>query len=373
MDRPKNKTQDDDSLFINILQMDCQSLTKYLKELMLENPVMEMVLPPDQAHKSGRQEMAKIKLKWLEEQIQTAKNNCGTFDEPQFTPEDEDSQPPDSIEAILLEQAEECDPVLRSCVKLLINCLDSDGYLAADYETQCVNAGMRKDEIEAALKCLQRFEPRGVGARSLGECLSLQLVPGQELERTMLQKYYDAVVNGDDEAVAASESITVQAVGEARARLMQLNPKPGFTAADPAQMRDVPADIVVTTFKTQYYAMLCSFEYPAIHLNGHYLNMIDESDDPEVTKYLQQKTDQLVDVRRAIDRRGELLVKFAMEIVRRQQRFFHAGPRHLGVLRVRDVAQALGIDERTAVLALRGKLLRCAQGVYPLSYFFIGE
>lgn len=373
MDTSKD-TEQWDELATKILQMNCQDLTRYLKALMLENPVMEMELPPDRAHEAGRRAMAARKMEWLEAQIRSAGENIGFFEEPEIVPDDETDHEESLLEKLLV-QAEkcECTQEIHTCLKTLIGCLDANGYLGAKYEEQCAALGMDAAQVQCAVEVLQGFEPRGIGARNLVECLTLQLNPKQELERAILQKGITHLLSGEDETLAAEMGEPLEAVREAHINLRRLNPKPGYAAPDPEASHATDADVVVLGFKQQYHVMLCDFEYPAIHMSAEYLEMSEASNDPEVTSYLHEKTQQLVQVRRAIDRRGEMLVAVVKAIVKCQQRFFHGGPRYLNVLCVGNVARMAGISEETAVSVMRGKNLRCAFGVYPLSYFFIGN
>ncbi len=154
-------------------------------------------------------------------------------------------------------------------------------------------------------------------------------------------------------------------------RIRKLNPKPGALYGRHTPPAYITPDVVVTNFGDRYNVMLCEFGYPEIRLSPSYLKMARETDDPEVSSYINNKVSQINWVIKCIENRNKTLLGVSKAIVKRQERFFRYGPQYLNILRMREIAEMVGMHESTVSRAVRDKYLQCAHGVYPLRYFFV--
>lgn len=361
-------------LSVRILQMDSQQLTDYIKEVMLENPVMEIEQPynPD-----SKEEVALRKLQWLEDQTRKEKENVGYYDE------EADDFPLEKTAAAatgenladyLMRQASlnVSDVALLPVVRQVICCLDDNGYLDAPDDEICEKAGCTPEMLEQAVQMVQGFEPAGVCARSLGECLSLQLAPEDTLARRLAMECLEEIAKNSHRAQLAKRlGATVEEVDTAIARIRRLNPKPGSMYGIHTVPAYITPDVVVTAFENQYHVMLCEFTYPEIRLSQSYLRMAKETDDKEVVSYIGNKVNQINWIKKCIESRNETLLAVAKAIVKKQEYFFRYGPQYLNILRMRDIAEIVGLHESTVSRAVRDKYLQCAHGIYPLRHFFV--
>lgn len=359
-------------LSVRILQMDSLQLTEYIKEMMMENPVLDMEPP-----KQSGEELALKKLQWLEDQARRERENTGYYQDDEDENLLEKTVPAVTEENLtdhLLLQADLWggDQALLPVIRHVVCCVDGNGYLDATEEELCRETGCPPETVREAVAAVQRFDPLGVCARSLSECLTLQLDPADTLGRKLAEECLEDIAkNSRRAALAKRYEVPAQAIDEAIARIRRLNPKPGSAYGGSRAPQYIRPDIVVTSFEDRYNVMLCEFTYPEIHLNQGYLQMAKESDDQEVVSYINNKVNQINWIKKCIDSRNETLLAVAKAIVKRQERFFRYGPRYLNILRMRDIAEMIDLHESTVSRAVRDKYLQCANGVYPLRYFFV--
>lgn len=173
-------------LSVRILQMDSLRLVEYLKEVMLENPVIELVEPPQ---KDDRAQMALRKLEWLESQSRNEKENTGYYDEEEDLNLEKVAAAPDGeslVDHLLVQlRAADLPEELYRAARFLVGSLDGNGYLSGRLEELAQEAGMPLELLERGLAVVQGLDPTGVGARDLAECLCLQLGPQEELARKL--------------------------------------------------------------------------------------------------------------------------------------------------------------------------------------------
>lgn len=357
---------------VRILQMDGVQLGEYLKELALENPVAEVEPPP---RREQKEKLAQRKLEWLENQTRREQENMGYYDDDgDLTPEQNTPAPQEeSLTDHLLAQAEltAVPKALAAAVRYVIGCIDDNGYLKTSPGQMCAEAAASGALLEQAVALIQSFDPPGVGARDLAECLCLQIPASDTLARRLARDFLPEIAKNRVGALASKTGASAADVEAAIARIRRLNPKPGALYGAHSIPHYITPDIVVTGFEDHYNVMLCEFAYPQVRLSERYLQIARETTDPEVIQYISEKIDQVNWVIKCIENRNRTLVEVARAIVRRQERFFRYGPQRLGVLRMREIAGDVGLHESTVSRAVRGKYLQCAHGVYPLRYFFV--
>ncbi len=359
-------------LSVRILQMDSLRLVEYLKEVMLENPVIELVEPPQ---KDDRAQMALRKLEWLESQTRNEKENTGYYDEDDDLSLERVVAAPEGTTLVdyLMAQlrAAELPEDLTQAVRFLIGCLNENGYLTSGLEELEKESGLEQSLLEQALAVVQRFEPAGVGARDLAECLCLQLGPEETLARKLACSGLEEIARNRLCQLARRLEEPLESVQQAVERIRRLNPKPGSAYSQAHLPSYITPDVVVTSFGDRYNVMLCEFGYPQVRLSQSYLKMARESTDQEVVDYIGNKARQVEWIQKCIENRNRTLLAISKAIVKRQERFFRYGPRYLNVLRMRDVAEMVEMHESTVSRAVRDKYLQCSHGVYPLRYFFV--
>ncbi len=358
-------------LSVRILQMDNARLNEYLKEVMLENPVIEVEQPLEKDHK---QELALRKLEWLESQTVREKENVGYYDEDNDLTIEKTAGAADQeslVDHLLVQVSLNAPAALLPVARYVVGCIDENGYLAASRTEMYAESGFAEEEIARGIALVQTFDPAGVGARNLRECLLLQLPAQDSVARRLVDGFLEEVAKNRQGYLAKQLGIDVETVAAAVERIRRLNPKPGALYGLPPTPGYITPDVVVTNFEDRYNVMLCEFSYPEIRLSETYLRMARESADKEVVDYIGNKANQVNWIKKCIENRNKTLLAVAKAIVKKQERFFRYGPQHLNILRMRDIADIIDMHESTVSRAVRDKYLQCSHGIYPLRHFFV--
>jgi len=262
----------------------------------------------------------------------------------------------------------------RSLVRLLIEALDDDGYLAQSLEELADllpdELEVDLDELQIALKHLQNFDPPGIGARNVSECLSLQLA-NQPASRTrdlalkIARHHLDQLAARDylrlRKAVACSED----ELRQAQALIRSLNPRPGAQFS-PADTRYVVPDVIVRKVRGQWAASLNGEAMPKLRINRLYADILQGSRGSGLASQLQEAKWLIKNVQQ----RFETIQRVSQAIVDRQRQFFEHGEVAMRPLTLREIADQLGLHESTISRVTTQKYMASPRGVFELKYFF---
>ena len=360
---------------MEILQMGSQELLEYIEEAVQENPVLE---PEENYDKQDEFSVLRRKLEWLEstdpqnryyhqqdtEEEDSPLKNYGTV-------EDED----ENLYYYVLSQLRvlELEPQVMDAGVFLVESLNQNGWLDEPLEDLAADCGCSLAVMEQALAAVQSLEPAGVGARTLSECLKLQLVrraPVDELAVRIVENYLDALSKSRYGLIARELKVTAEEVRASCDRIRALNPRPGTGFAARENLTYINPDIIVVSFPDHFELLSNDYYFPTLHISGYYTRLMKESDDGQVRDYLTDKMRQAKWMVKAIEQRRSTLMACAECILDLQEAFFHKGPGHLVPLSLADVAGRIGVHESTVSRAVKDKYIQCSMGVYPLSYFF---
>ncbi|WP_293761343.1 RNA polymerase factor sigma-54 [uncultured Aquitalea sp.] len=265
----------------------------------------------------------------------------------------------------------------QAIVQLLIEELDDDGFLIVDMEELASNLPLEleidSDELMVGLRLLQQFDPAGVGARSLSECLLQQLArlpkdePGYALARAIIADHLTLLGNRDYTRLKRSLGVDDEAIRQAQQLISRLTPRPaaGFGGED---VHYVIPDVTVRKRKGRWVAELNNGAVPRLRVNQLYAQMLSEnrSGAGELAGRLQEAK-WLV---KNIQQRFDTILKVSEAIVERQQAFFEHGEVAMRPLILRDIADELGLHESTVSRVTTQKYLLCPRGLFELKYFF---
>lgn len=265
------------------------------------------------------------------------------------------------------------DPRLREIGRHLIHTLDEAGYLREDPGeiARALSAG--SGEVEAALRLIQTFEPSGVGARSLEECLAIQLRERDRLDPAMgiLLAHLPLAARQDFAALRRLCGVDQEDLADMLAEIRRLEPKPGLAFA-PARLDLLVPDVLVRpSLEGGFRVELNPDTLPRILLNRSYYT--------EVAKLVQKDEDKsfLLEcfqsaswLTRSLDQRAKTILRVATEIVRHQERFFRDGVAALRPLTLKSVAEAIGMHESTISRVATNKAIGAPGGTFPMRYFF---
>ena len=360
---------------MEILQMGSQELLEYIEEAVQENPVLE---PEERYDRQDEFSLLRRKLEWLEStdpqnryyhQQDTEDEGSLLSNYGSVTDEDE------NLYHYVLSQVKmlELEPELEAAAAFLVESLNQNGWLDEPLESLAAEAGVPLERMERALEAVQGLEPAGVAARSLSECLRLQLIrrkPVDQLALNIAEGYLEALSKNRYGLIARELGVSQEEVRTACEQIRALNPRPGTGFASREHLTYITPDVIVVSFPDHFELLTNDYFFPTLNLSGYYTRLLKESDDPEVKDYLTGKVRQAKWVVRSIDQRRSTLMSCAKCILELQEPFFRKGPGHLRPLSLADVAAQMGVHESTVSRAVKDKYIQCTQGVYPLSYFF---
>lgn len=267
------------------------------------------------------------------------------------------------------------DPVQAEILTHLIDALDEDGYLR-DWEALRDELSARHgcDAVEAALARLQSFDPPGVGARDLRECLLLQLEqlpadPVRDLAARIVADQLWRIERGDEAALPGVLQADEGAVAEALALLRGLQPFPGRPFVDVSRFQVTP-DVIVSRREGGWHVVLNPEVAPRIRINPAYRALIRRRDASPEQRTLREHLQQARALLQALHGRHQTLLAVAREIVEAQRAFLEHGAEAMRPLILRDIAERLGVHESTVSRATSGKYMLTPRGLYELKFFF---
>jgi len=268
----------------------------------------------------------------------------------------------------------ELDEEGESIGALIIGNLDRDGYLQATIEEIAGEMQVSPERVGEVLEIIQGFDPPGVAARDLKECLLLQLkFSGQQdsLVFAIVENHLNNLGNKNYQAIARDLKVPLEKVFQACEPIFKLNPKPGreFDAEDADYINP---DVHVQKIGNDYIISLNEDGLPKLRVNSFYLEALRNPEDlPEnVKSYIQKHLDNALWFIRSIHQRQKTLYKVTESIIRFQREFLDNGLSHLKPLTLRQVAEDVQMHESTISRVTTNKYIHTPQGVFDLKYFF---
>ena len=265
------------------------------------------------------------------------------------------------------------DPARRMIGHYLIDLVDESGYIAGDLAAAADKLGTGLAEIEAVLAILQSFEPAGVCARDLAECLAIQLKDRNRYDPAMaaLIGRLDLVARRNFAALRKICAVGDEDLAEMIAELRRLNPKPGLAFGSALVQPIVPDVFVRAAPGGAWLVELNSDTLPKVLVNQTYYATVSATARRDSEKsYLADCLQNATWLVRALDQRARTILKVANEIVRQQDAFFARGVQHLRPLNLKTVAEAIGMHESTVSRVTANKYIATSRGVFELKYFF---
>ena len=262
----------------------------------------------------------------------------------------------------------------RGIAEVLIGSIDDDGYLQLDLDGIIgVTPEFPEELFERIITVIQGFDPVGVGARSLAECLLIQLRHqgrGDSLEAALVRDHLDHLANHRYEQIAAAMHLPLEKIKELSKSIARLDPKPGhsFTAE---RTEYVIPEITVEKRDGVWVVTQNKSPYPHLFISQKYLQLLkDKTTTPETRKYIREKIAKSKFFIRSIDQRQDTIYRIATEIVRVQEGFLEKGIGGMRPLTMKKVADALEVHETTVSRACNGKYMATPQGTFEFRYFF---
>ncbi|HZH50732.1 MAG TPA: RNA polymerase factor sigma-54 [Microvirga sp.] len=282
---------------------------------------------------------------------------------------------PDSLTEHLEAQLDlaTAEPAARAIGRHLIHSLDEAGYLTEDVAVVAERTGTTPGEVEALLALIQTFDPPGTGARTLAECLAIQLKERDRLDPVMqtLLGRLDLVARRDFAALRRLCGVDEEDLVDMLSEIRRLEPKPGLAFA-PAPVDVLVPDVLVREAPEGGFAVeLNPDTLPRILFDRSYHAQVVRSVRSEEDRIFLSECLQTAHwLTRSLDQRARTILKVATEIVRRQEGFFRHGAGALRPLTLKNVAEAIGMHESTVSRVVANKAVGTAGGVFPMKHFF---
>ncbi|HZS62959.1 MAG TPA: RNA polymerase factor sigma-54 [Xanthobacteraceae bacterium] len=265
------------------------------------------------------------------------------------------------------------DPARRMIGQYLIDMVDEAGYLSGDLQTVAAKLGAPLAEVEAVLAVLQGFDPPGVCARDLTECLSIQLKDRDRFDPAMqgLVRNLPLLANRQFAALKKICGVGDEDLADMVGEIRKLNPKPGLAFGTTPVQPIVPDVFVRLGPDGGWIVELNSETLPKVLVNQNYYAKVSKTARGEGEKnYLAECLQNATWLVRALDQRARTILKVSTEIVRQQDAFFAHGVQHLRPLNLKAVADAISMHESTVSRVTANKYMATSRGIFELKYFF---
>jgi len=258
----------------------------------------------------------------------------------------------------------------REAAHVLAEELEEDGYLRTPVAEIAARHGIAAADLARGLALVQACDPAGVGARSLSECLALQLRERDRLDPAMqaLLRNLPLVARGQMDELRRICGVDAEDLADMLAELRALDPKPGLRFAD-APVEVVAPDVFVARAPGGGWTVELNAEtLPRVLVNNHYAATLGA--DGSARRFVSEMRLAANWLARSLEQRARTILRVATELARAQESFFEGGPERLKPFTRRAAAQRLGLHESTVGRATAGKFFACDQGVFPMRVLF---
>ncbi|MEZ5841279.1 MAG: RNA polymerase factor sigma-54 [Hyphomicrobiales bacterium] len=265
------------------------------------------------------------------------------------------------------------DPVDRLIGQYLIDCVDESGYLRTDLEAAADRLGVVPERIESVLAILHTFDPAGICARDLAECLALQLMDRDRFDPAMqtLVANLELIARRDFGQLKRLCGVDDEDLADMLAELKRLDPRPGNAFGSTPVQPLVPDVLVRAGPDGGWLIELNSETLPKVLVNQVYFTKVASTARSDEDKsYLAECLQTANWLVKSLDQRARTILKVASEIVRQQDSFLARGVEYLRPLNLRTVADAIGMHESTVSRVTSNKYMATNRGIFELKYFF---
>lgn len=367
---------------IKILQLSALELSTYVEEQLLENPLLEVAEEAPDLKENTEQTLEgdlvsdKWDVDWQDyfqeqEENRIRQEGVNTEEKQRFDPFVTAAPTlPDHLSEQL--HVQDVAPSVAKAAEYIVGNLDDNGYLLLSTEDIARESQVSLETAEQAVALVQTFDPLGVGARDLEECLRLQLplIPECPAELSGLLAYLEDLAAGRLQRIAAALKISVSKVQELGDLLRKLDPKPGRCFLDPGEVRYVVPDIVVEDVEGEFIILVNDVTVPRLGINKTYREALNQCEEMETRKFVEQKLNSAAWLIRSIEQRRLTLYKVSAAVVRWQEEFLRHGIRYLKPLTLKEIAEEVEVHESTVSRATSNKYIQTPRGIFELKFFF---
>ena len=378
---------------IQILQFNTQELERYVEEQLLTNPILELQTTPP-AEGEGEKPADDFSAKTDEfEQNESAEIDWAEhfkekeYDDISYRQWEYAAEKSDytyeqfvSTEITLAEHLMfqlQFTPLKQSCRRIgryIIESLDENGYMTLSVEEIAKALGVGQDKVQMVLETIQGFEPAGVGARNLKECLLIQLKHrgnDNPLVEEVINNYLEDIAGNRLNNIAKALNISVKEVQAISDIIKSLEPKPGRQFGSSTETRYIVPDVTVEKVDGEYIVTVNESSAPRLTISPYYQKMLMDSDkESNISKFLTGRLNSALWLIKSIEQRRQTIYNVVSAVVKYQIDFFEEGPKHLKTLTLKQIADEVGIHESTVSRSINGKYMQSPRGIFEIKYFF---
>lgn len=374
---------------IELLQLNKLELQDMLTQALIENPILEEVVEPEPPKDLNPEEKApepvpergekdsfeEIDFQYFfDEYLDTGYKNREIEDPEKPSFETFLVRPPSLTDHLSSQLGlSDADERTAEIARQVIGNLDEDGYLLLTVEELCALTSATAEQAEAALRLVQSFDPIGVAARDLRECLLLQLEARglrDSLQWKIVSEHLASLENHKFKELAARTGSSFDAVLQAVDTIKHLIPKPG-QKYNPQNVNYVQPEVTIAKVDGEFVIIQNEEGMPQLRLNSSYRELLKSNGVSGETKaFLREKFRSAVDLLRSVSQRKRTIYRVCECIVNRQREFLEQGPSALRPMLIKDVASELGVHSSTISRVVTNKYVDTPQGVMELRKFF---
>ncbi len=360
---------------IQLLQFNSIELNEYLTKEIEENPMLEMEAPPKDIETVAIDDRNND-IEW--------KEYIEKYDDISYKPEIDKNAKDYNIESFI-----SYDPTLKEhlisqlnfanfskkdkkIAEYIIQNIDDNGYLVTPVEEIAELTKSNIDIVEQVLSIIQSFEPLGVGARTLKECLLIQMKDvDYPIVKTIIENNLEDIASNRINKIAKEYELTSLDIQNICDFIKTLEPKPGRTfGSSTEETKYIVPDATILLVDGEYIIQVNDYTGPKLIINNFYKNMLKDGGDEKTTEFLQNKFNSAMWVIKSIEQRRQTIYKVVESILKHQLEFFKNGERNLIPLTLKEVAEDIEMHESTISRATNGKYVQTPRGLFELKYFF---
>ena len=351
---------------IQILQFSNQELESYVQEQLLINPVIET---------AGEKPAEEFELPDPERVTDSYRGEYRREEKQQYPYEQHAANDVTLVEHLMfqLQFAPLCE-AQRKTGKYIIESLDDNGYLTQSRQELVAGLGLEPEEIEKVLEVIHTFDPAGVGAEDLSECLTVQLAAQDrltELKQRVISDFLEDMASNRLAVIARKLGTETEQIQKIADEIRTLDPKPGRAFASQDETRYITPDVFVEKEDGEYRVIINEGSVPHLMVSSYYRQVLRESaNDRNLAEYLNDRINTANWLIKSIEQRKQTIYNVVSAVVRYQRDFFEYGPKHIKPMTLKQIAEEVGIHESTVSRSINGKYMQSPRGVFEIREFF---
>ncbi len=362
---------------IEMLQYSQLELNDFLQEELMTNPVLEMesaeIIADKKDNTPIEHDWKSIAISMRDDHekqrvlTQASKDDESVFE---HIVSDQDSL----LDHLLMQlQMSDAKGIEADIATYIIENIDENGYLHLTAEEVVEKYNVDQEVFNYLLALIQSFEPIGVGARNLLECLKLQILADEEahiLALAIVERFLKDLAENKLAQIAKLLNARLEDVQRATDYIKTLEPKPGRKFHGNTEIRYIVPDVAVEKHRDGYQVIINDSTAPKLQISTFYQSVLETEKNDDASDYINKKLNAALRLIKSIEQRRNTIFKVVTAIVDEQRDFFDRGPLYLKTMTLKDIADIVGVHESTVSRAVSGKYLQCIHGLFEVKYFF---